>query len=89
MRNPSADIYIEAVDYEFYNTGGISAEPRGQQRQPISELQVDKFFNPQSFLVWKIRFKTQVTTCFDFSSDALLWIKEVEMVASLDELKSS
>ena len=26
----------------------------GQQRQQISELQVDKFLNPQSFLVWKI-----------------------------------
>ena len=58
----------------------------GQQRQQISELQFDKFPNPQSFLVWKIRFKTQVTTCSDFPSDAMLWIKEVEMVDSLDEL---
>ena len=41
------------------------------------------------FLVWKIRFTTQVTTCSYFPSDALLlcmWIKEVEMVDSLDEL---
>ena len=37
--------------------------------------------------MWKIRFKTQVTTCSDFPSDALLWIKELEMVDSLDELK--
>ena len=37
--------------------------------------------------MWKIRFKTQVTTCFDFPSDAMLWIKEVEMVVSLDDLK--
>ena len=61
----------------------------GQQRQQISELQFDKFPNPQSFLVWKIRFKNQVTTCSDFPSDAILWIKEVEMVDSLEELKSS
>ena len=61
----------------------------GQQRQQISELQFDKFTNPQSFLVWKIRFKTQVTTCCDFPQDAMLWIKEVEMVDSLDESKSS
>ena len=61
----------------------------GHQRQQISELQFDKFPNPQSFLLKKIRFKTQVTTCFDFPSDAMLWIKEVEMVSSLDELKSS
>ena len=50
--------------------------------------QLDKFPNPQSFLVWAIRFKNQVTTCSDFPSDALLWIKEGEMVDSLDELKS-
>ena len=39
----------------------------GQQRQQMSELQFDKFPNPQSFLMWKIRFKTQVTTYSDFS----------------------
>ena len=36
-----------------------------------------------------MRFKTQVTTWSDFQSDAMLWFKEVEMVDSLDELKSS
>ena len=55
----------------------------GQQRQQISELQFDRFPNPQSFLVWKIRFKNQVTTCSDSQSDAMLWNKEVEMVDSL------
>ena len=35
--------------------------------QQISELQFDKFPNPQSFLVWKIRFKNKVTTLFWFS----------------------
>ena len=57
----------------------------GQQRQQISELQFDKFPNPQSFLVWKIRFKNQATTCSDSPSDAMLWIKGVELVDSLDE----
>ena len=57
----------------------------GQQIQQISELHP----NTQSLMVWKTRFKTQVTTCSDFPSDAMLWIKEVEMVDSLDELKSS
>ena len=52
----------------------------GQQRQQISELQFDKFPNPQSFSFWKIRFKIQLTTCSDFPSDTMLWIKEVEMV---------
>ena len=61
----------------------------GPQRQQISELQFDKFPVSQSFLVWKIRFKNQATTCFDFPSEAMLWIKEVEMIDSLQELKSS
>ena len=61
----------------------------GQQRQQISELQFNKFPNPKSFLVWKIRFKNQVTTCSDFPSEAMLWIKEVDMVDSSEELKSS
>ena len=61
----------------------------GQQRQHISELQFDKSRNPRLSLVWKVRFKTQVTTCSDFPWDAMLWIKEVEMVDSLDELKCS
>ena len=30
-----------------------------------------------------------MTTCSDFPLGAMLWIKEVEMVDSLDELKSS
>ena len=42
----------------------------GQQRQQISELQFDKFPNPQSFSVWRIRFKNQATTCSDFPPSA-------------------
>ena len=61
----------------------------GKQRQQISELQFHKFLNPQSFLVWRVRFKNQVTTCSDFPSEAMLWIREVQMVDSLDKLKSS
>ena len=61
----------------------------GQQGQQFSELQFDKFLNPRSFLVWKTRFKNQVATCSDFPSDAKIWVTEVEMVDSLEELKSS
>ena len=57
-----------------------------QHRQQISELQFDKFPNPESFLVWKSRFKNQVATCSDFPSDAMLWIIVVEIFDSLDEL---
>ena len=48
----------------------------GQQRQQILELQFDKFPTPSLFLCLKIRFRNQVTTCSDFPSDAMLWIKE-------------
>ena len=61
----------------------------GQQRQQISELQFNKFSNPQSLLVWKIRFENQVTTCSDFSTGSNVWIKEVEMVDSLEEVEFS
>ena len=60
----------------------------GQQRQQISELQLDKFLL-HILLRWKIRFRNQVTTCSDFPSEAMLWINEVEMVDSLEDLKSS
>ena len=48
---------------------------------------------PQNYMVGQqrqqIRFKNQVTTCSDSPSEAMLWIKEVEMVDSLNETKSS
>ena len=61
----------------------------GQQRQQILELQFDTFSTPSTFSCWKIRFKCQVTTGSDFPSEAMLWIKEVEMVDSVDELNHS
>ena len=43
---------------------------------------------PTTTACWKIRFKTEVCTCSHFPTEAMLWIKEVEMVDSLEELKS-
>ena len=60
-----------------------------QQRLQISDLHFDKFTTPATFACWKIRFKTEVCTCSQFPTEAMHWIKEVEMVASVDELKSS
>ena len=37
-----------------------------QQRLHISELQFDKFTSLSSFWCWKIRVKTQVSSCSDF-----------------------
>ena len=60
-----------------------------QQRLQISDLHFDKFPTPATFACWKIRFKTEVCTCSQFPTEAMPWIKEVELVDSVDELKSS
>ena len=60
-----------------------------QQRLRISDPHFDQFPTPATFACWKIRFKTEVCTCSQFPSEAMLWIKEVEMVESVDDLKSS
>ena len=60
-----------------------------QERLQISDLHFDKFLTPVSFACWKIRFKNEVCTCSQFPTRAMLWIKEVEMVESVDDLKSS
>ena len=41
------------------------------------------------FACWKISFKIEVCTCSQFPTEAVQWIKEVEMVDSVDDLKSS
>ena len=60
-----------------------------QQRLQISDLHFDKFPTPATFACWKIRFKTEVCTCSQFPTEATQWIKEMEMVDSVDELRSS
>ena len=60
-----------------------------QQRLQISDLHFDKCSTPATFACWKIRFKTEVCTCSQFPMEAMLWIKEVELVDSVDDLISS
>ena len=60
-----------------------------QQRLQISDLHFDKFTTPATFACWKIRFKTEVCTCSQFPTEAMQWIKEGEMVDSVDDLRSS
>ena len=72
-------------------SGGDSSKNYGadQQRLQISDLHFDKFPTPATFACWKIRFKTEVCTCSKFPTEAMQWIKEVELVDSVDELRSS
>ena len=72
-------------------SGGDSSENYGadQQRLQISDLHFDKFRTPATFACWKVRFKTEVCTCSQFPTEAMQWIKEVELVESVDELRTS
>ena len=60
-----------------------------QQRLQISDLHFDEFPTPATFACWKIRFKTEICTCSQFPTEVTHWIKEVEMVDSVDDFNSS
>ena len=81
---PSARNSFDPTEGRFSKNYGAD-----QQRLQISDLHFDKFPNPATLACWKIRFKTEVCTCSQFPTEAMLWIKEVEMVESVDDLKSS
>ena len=73
------------------HSGGGSSKNYGadQQRLHISDLHFDKFPTTATFACWKIRIKTDVCTCSQFPTEAMQWIKEVELADSVDDLKSS
>ena len=60
-----------------------------KQRLQISELHFDWFSRASTFSYRKIRFKTYVSSSSGFPSELMSWIKEVEMIQSADDLKSS
>ena len=72
-------------------SGGDSSKNYGADHQRLQNLDLhfDKFPTPATFACWKIRFKTEVCTCSQFPTEAMLWIKEVEMVDPVDGFKSS
>ena len=58
-----------------------------QQRLQISNLHFDKFTTPATFACLKIRFKTEVCICSQVLTEGVLWIKELELVDSVNNLK--
>ena len=71
-------------------SGGDSSKNFGaDQRLQNSDLPFDKFTTSATFAIWKIRFKTEVCTCSQFPTEAMQWIKEVELVDSVDDSISS
>ena len=81
---PSAKDSVIFSGGEFLKNYGAD-----QQRLQISDLHFDKFPSTATFACWKITFKTEVCTCSQFPPEAMQWIKEVELVDSVDELRSS
>ena len=81
---PSARNSVIPSERRFSNNYGAD-----QQRLQISDLHFDEFSTPATFACWKVRFKTEVCTCSQFHTEAMLWIKEVELVDSVDDLRSS
>ena len=77
----------QSAKHSVILSGGDSSKNYGrdQQRLQISDLH----FTPATFACWKIRFKSEVCTCSQFPTEAMHWIKEVEMVDSVDDLMSS
>ena len=72
-------------------SGGDSSKNYGadQQRLQISDPHFDEFPTTATFACWKTRFKTEVCTCSQFPTEAMHWIKEVELVDSMDDINSS
>ena len=60
-----------------------------EQRLQIRILIVANSLHQRRLLVWKIRFKTEVCTCSQLPTEAMLWVKEMDMVESVDDPKTS
>ena len=66
------DTCNKAVDYGFSDTGGISSEFHGWTSKTANiGTAIRQIPSSTIILVWKIRFKNQVTACFDCPSDAM------------------
>ena len=80
----------QSAKNSVFFSGGDSSKNYGadQQRLQVSDLHFGKFPTPATFACWKKSFKTEVSICSQFPMEALHWIKEVEMVDSVDDLMS-
>ena len=58
-------------------------------RNQISDLHFDKSPGTSDFQCWKTNFKTEACSCSGCPAIAMLWIKEVEVVKSVDDLVAS
>ena len=54
-------------------------------RNQVSEMHFDKLPDPSTLQCWTTILKTEVCSWSSFPTDAMLWIKEVEVVESVDD----
>ena len=77
-------VFCKETDNQEFFLPAEGAHPQNyivdQQRLQLS----NKFPALSTFSCWKLRFKTQVSASSGFPSGVMLWIKEVEMVDSVD-----
>ena len=67
----------------------MSTAEKSERPEQNQDLRCQSGPSAKTFACWKIRFKTEVCTCSQFPTEAMQWIKEVELVDSVDELRSS
>ena len=67
-------------------SGNVLANPDASSSVQRIKVQTN---NDCRLRIWKIRFKIEVCTCSQFPTEAMQWIKEMELVDSVDELRSS
>ena len=58
-------------------------------RFPISELHLGQFPDSMEFQCWKDNFKTALCANSTFPHIAMLWIKEIEIAKSMDDILTS
>ena len=85
----TSDDLFPLTDSVIVSGGDFQELWADQQRLQISDLHFDKFLTLATFACWKMKYKTEVCTCSQIPTEAMQWIKEVELVDSVDKLKSS
>ena len=82
---PSATNSVIPVRENFQR---IMEQTNNDCRSQISILTSSLHQQP-TFACWRIRFKTEVCICSQFPTEAMQCIKEVDLVDSVDELRTS
>ena len=84
-----SEMPVRTVSQKFSHLHSSNNYGADQQRLQISDLHFDKFPHTSHVCLLEVRFKTMICTCSQFPTEAMQWIEEVEMVDSVDELRSS